>query len=98
MKPLTLHLKKQYFDQIKSGEKTLEYRLVTDYWKKRLEDRDYNGIILLCGYPKRGDESKTIRCLWCGCHITKIIHPQFGADPVDVFAIDVSKKYEGCYQ
>lgn len=44
MKKRILHLpvKKIYFDQIKSGKKLDEYRLVTEYWKKRLEGRDYD--------------------------------------------------------
>jgi hypothetical protein len=33
---LTFNLKKQWFDKIKSGEKTHEYREVKPYWKKRL--------------------------------------------------------------
>ena len=33
---LTFNLKKEWFDKIKSGEKTHEYRLATDYWRKRI--------------------------------------------------------------
>ena len=33
---LTFNLKKQWFDKIKSGEKTHEYREVKPYWTKRL--------------------------------------------------------------
>ena len=32
---LTFNLKKQWFDKIKSGEKTHEYREVKPYWTKR---------------------------------------------------------------
>ncbi|WP_455657249.1 hypothetical protein [Photorhabdus khanii] len=54
MKKRILHLpvKKIYFDQIKSGEKSDEYRLVTEYWKKRLEGRDYDEVYVKCGYPR----------------------------------------------
>ena len=34
---LTFILKKEWFDKIKRGEKTVEYREMTDYWKKRIE-------------------------------------------------------------
>ena len=34
---LTLHLEKKWFDKIKSGEKTHEYREMTAYWCKRLQ-------------------------------------------------------------
>ena len=33
---LTFNLKKEWFDKIKSGEKTHEYREVKDYWTDRL--------------------------------------------------------------
>lgn len=33
---LTFNLKKQWFDKIKSGEKTHEYREVKSYWEKRI--------------------------------------------------------------
>ena len=40
---LTFNLKKQWFDKIKSGEKTHEYREVKPYWTKRLfKDNDYD--------------------------------------------------------
>lgn len=33
---LTFHLKKEWFEKIKVGEKTHEYREMTDYWIKRI--------------------------------------------------------------
>lgn len=33
---LIFPLKKQWYDKIKSGEKTVEYREVKPYWRKRL--------------------------------------------------------------
>lgn len=36
MKTLTLSLKKQWFDLIKSGKKKEEYRKLNEYWIKRL--------------------------------------------------------------
>ena len=33
---LIFPLKKQWYEKIKSGEKTIEYRDVKDYWAKRL--------------------------------------------------------------
>lgn len=41
MKILYLHLRKIWFDQIASGEKTKEYRLQKPYWHKRLEGKHY---------------------------------------------------------
>lgn len=39
---LTFNLKKEWFEKIKSGEKTHEYREVKDYWRKRLEYQEGN--------------------------------------------------------
>lgn len=44
---LTFNLKKQWFDKIKSGEKTHEYRECKPYWKKRLYPSAYkNGKLV----------------------------------------------------
>jgi hypothetical protein len=89
---LVLHLKRKYFDAIKSGAKTYEYRLRTPYWTKRLVNRQYKTIRLLCGYPKRGDKSKEIICKFRGYVPQIITHPHFGEKPVRVFAIRVDDK------
>lgn len=75
MKTLTLSLKKQWFDMIKSGEKKEEYREFNEFWIKRLtwtnrcskEQRDpFNGTILFdslvftLGYPKADDTERRL--------------------------------------
>ena len=40
------------FDEIAEGTKTIEYRDKTDYWKKRLENREYDVIKFRNGYAK----------------------------------------------
>lgn len=40
MKTLHLNLKRKWFDLILSGEKTEEYRGITEYWYGRLIDRE----------------------------------------------------------
>ena len=52
MKILQLNLFRKYFDQIAEGTKTIEYRKRTDYWKKRIEDREYDIIKFRNGYAK----------------------------------------------
>lgn len=47
---LTFNLKKQWFDKIKSGEKTHEYREVKPYWDSRLKF-----VIDLLEEEKRGE-------------------------------------------
>jgi len=87
---LILHLNKEFFEQIAIGHKAEEFRLVTPYWEKRLVQRQYEFIILLCGYPKRGDLQSQIIRPWQGYTIRTIIHPHFGKNEVKVFAINVS--------
>jgi hypothetical protein len=87
MRTLHLALKERYFQQIREGEKDLEYRLVNDHWWKRLESRQYDQIHFSHGYPKADDPLKHLWVPWCGCFRTTICHPHFGGDPVEVYAI-----------
>jgi hypothetical protein len=89
LKKLVLHVKKIYFDLIKSGAKSYEYRLITPYWTKRIFKRSYDVIEIHCGYPKQGDTSKIITRKWSGYYMALIHHDHFGKDRVKVFAIDV---------
>lgn len=90
MKILTLNLKGEYFDQIKAGTKTEEYRLCKPFWKKRLEGRCYDQVHLLRGYPPKDDETRRIVLPWRGYSVKTIKHPHFGLDPVTVYAICVN--------
>lgn len=91
MKTLTLPLKREYFDAIRAGTKAEEYRLCTPHWRKRLEGREYDQIVLTLGYPARADHARRIVRPWRGFTIKTITHPHFGAQPVEVFAINVSE-------
>jgi hypothetical protein len=51
----------------------------------------FDQIELTRGYPKRGDDARRLVLPWKGYRLTTIVHPHFGADPVEVFAIDVSR-------
>lgn len=51
MANLQLVVNGEYFDQMKSGEKTEEYRLCNDYWNKRIMFREYDRLIITKGYP-----------------------------------------------
>lgn len=87
---LHLNLKGIYFDEIKTGAKSHEFRIVNNYWSKRLVGRNYSHILIKRGYPKRGDSSKEILLPYLGYEIKTITHQQFGPEPVDVFAIKVN--------
>lgn len=89
MKILTLNLKREYFEQIKSGIKTEEYRLCTPYWSKRLEGKTFDKIIIKLGYPKNSEVEKIMEFEWKGYKKRKITHKHFGSTPVKVYAIKV---------
>lgn len=90
MANLQLAVNGEYFDQMKSGEKTEEYRLVTSFWSKRILARNYDRLIITRGYPKRDDASKRIDVPYAGYEVKVITHPHFGPEPVKVFAIRVN--------
>lgn len=88
---LFLHVKGEYFDQIRSGEKTEEYRLVCPYWIAQIANRKcpFDGIHLFRGFPKKDSWSPEnfLHFPWKGYEIKVIKHPIFGDAPVEVFAI-----------
>ncbi len=91
MSSLTLHLKREYFEAIRSGAKRYEYRLCTPYWRKRLEGKNFDSVHLLCGYPARGDADKRLEVRFLGCREAVISHPHFGDQPVQVFEISLGR-------
>ena len=58
-------------------------------WRKRLEGRTFDRIVLTKGYPKRDDTDRRMVKPWRGYRVTTITHPHFGPYPVEVFAINV---------
>ena len=90
---LQLALKGVYFDAIQSGQKTEEYRLANDYWRKRLIGRVYEKLILTRGYPAKDDESRRMEFQYHRPVIKTIKHPHFGPDPLEVFAIPVGHEF-----
>ncbi len=91
---LHLPLKAEYFDAVRNGDKTEEYRLVSAYWTKRLHGREgaprtFSEIVLTWGYPPAGDASRRIILPWRGFTRKTITHPHFGPNPVEVYAIEV---------
>ena len=49
---LHLVLMKDPFERIMNGSKKIEYRDRTDYWKKRIEHKEYDVIKFRNGYAK----------------------------------------------
>lgn len=91
MMDLILPVKGVYFAQIVAGLKTEEYRLRTAYWRRRIEGKVFDRVIVTRGYPKSTDTTRQLVLPWQGCTVKTITHPHFGPDPVEVFAIDVQQ-------
>lgn len=93
MKVLELHVKKKYFDQILSGEKTEEYRLMKSYWVKRLNGKIFDVVLITLGYPSK-EQLCPENCIGFPFNgiTTKVIqHDEFGKNPVGVYAIKLQK-------
>lgn len=96
MSDLVLAVKTEYFNQIKSGEKTEEYRLDNEYWQKRLVGRKepYRNLIITLGYPSKNDTEKRLTFPYVGWCRKEITHKHFGLEPVEVFAIKITRNPE----
>lgn len=90
MANLQLAVNGEYFDAMKRGDKTEEYRLVNAYWGRRIFGRDYERLIITRGYPRKDDANRRIDIHYDGFEIKTITHPHFGNEPVKVFAIKVN--------
>ena len=66
-KRLHLILKQDPFDRILDGIKTIEYRDKTDYWKVRLENKQWDTILFKHGYRK---DARTMLIEYKGMDIT----------------------------
>ncbi len=97
MKRLHLHVKTEYFREIKAGTKRTEFREYSPYWKKffhwapssNRKHRAFDGIVIYNAY-KPGVHQQ-IHFNWSGLRLARIQHPHFGPRPVTVFAIDLIK-------
>ena len=93
MPSLFLRVKKKYFDQIKSGEKTEEYRLANSYWNGRIIGKHFEKVVIVHGFPsnKGYNETNYMEFPWKGYEIRTIQHDEFGKEPVNVFAIKLER-------
>lgn len=88
MKTLHIIIKRKYFDQILSGKKTKEYRLVKEYWVKKIVGKNYNTITFQAGYSKN---SPKMIVEYLGFDIVNLKHEFFGNDTVVVFSLNLGK-------
>ena len=93
MKPLVLYLKKEYFKQVKYGNKIEEYREVKPYWTVRLKDKEFSNVEIRGGShrDKRTPEN-TLIFPWKGYSVKKLVeHPLFGKT-LEVYAIKLERE------
>lgn len=88
---LRLPVKREYFNQIKAGTKTEEYRIVKEYWGKRIV-KLYDEVWITLGYPSSNETDKIIKFKWTGYEIKKITHKEFGNKEVEVYAIKLEER------
>ena len=86
---LYLPVKAVYYNQIVAGKKQEEFRITSDFWRKRLEGKDFKFVEITLGYPSKRDQNRRIRFNWNGYKEKTIRHQHFGNDPVTVFAINL---------
>lgn len=90
---LHLNLKGEFFDAIRAGTKTHEYRLAAT-WLPRLQGKDFKRVILKRGYPRAGDLERTLVRPWRGYTVETRVVPTYGDSPVTVLAIPVHAEQE----
>ena len=61
---LTFPLKKEWYEKIKSGEKTVEYREVKPYWTRRLERAEFRGGNIYWDFNKTIFENFSAPCFF----------------------------------
>lgn len=87
---LRLPVKREYFDQIKSGQKPEEFREMTQYWTKRIEGKTFDSVLITLGYPKSDDYDRMLFRPWRGYVTKEIIHKHFDYKQTKVYAIRVN--------
>lgn len=61
---LIFPLKKEWYEKIKSGEKTVEYREVKDYWEKRLWKNQCLPCLGIWNYEDIKDYIFPVECIF----------------------------------
>lgn len=93
MRILKLVVKKQYFYEIKLGIKKEEFRMIKDYWIKRLQ-KNYDEVHITLGYPKKDEINKILKFKFTGYEEKEIIHKEFGNKPTKVYAIKLEERID----
>jgi hypothetical protein len=90
---LVLNLKAEYFNEIVSGNKPFEFRERNEYWRKRIEGREYDIVTFCLGYPRKDDHKRRHTVIYSGYELQTITHKHFGVVGMDVYAIRTEGSY-----
>lgn len=88
MAKLFMTIKREYFDEIKAGTKTEEYRLVKPHWINKLVGKEYTHIIFQNRYST---DAPRIEVEYLGYEIKNITHEFFGDEEISVFALKLGQ-------
>ena len=95
---LVLNVRKKWFEQYKAGNKPFEYRLNNEYWRKRLEGKNYINIIYCLGYPKASDTERRIVMPYKGFELQHVTSEEWGNVPQHVYGIRLTPPVESSNQ
>lgn len=90
---LYIPIERKWFEMIARGLKPWEYRAIKKHWRTRIEGREYDEVLLHCGY---GPDVPKMRLAWKGYKIRKA-DPRYAPAEfknTDFYAIDVTSVIE----
>ena len=87
MSDLHLVLNRAGFDLVKSGKTVVQTRLITDFWSKKLVDKRYDKIVIMCGYAKPEEVDRRIVLPYNGYRIRNVTSAFTNNEPQDVYVI-----------
>lgn len=77
-------IKRQYFDEILSGKKKEEFRMVNPHWVDKIIGKEYTHIIFQNGYNRNAPR---LEAEYMSYDIRNIRNDFFGNDEVTVFVL-----------
>lgn len=84
---IILPIKKKYFDMIKSGIKTEEYRELKPYYKSRFKEFEFNKLSVV---KFRNGYSKDSPIISCVCSLTKGLGKiEWGAPQCECYILQI---------
>jgi hypothetical protein len=90
MPDLTLVVKAEFFEAIRKGQKLEDYRVASEYWRKRIEKEGIERVKIRLGFPKEEHPWNTMTFKFNGFERKRIKTKTYGDS--EVYAIDLRKR------